>query len=71
MPEWLPNLRARRISAGLTQDQLARRANVSLMRVQRLELDGPRPGGPAQAAPTEETQLAAALSTTVADLRGL
>jgi predicted transcriptional regulator len=65
----LDSLRAQREAAGLTQDQLARRANVSLLLIQRLEsLPGVSGGSSGTCEPHEAQRIADALGVSLTTL---
>jgi transcriptional regulator with XRE-family HTH domain len=64
------NLRARRVSASLTAEQLAQRSGLPLRAVLLAEhVAATRPGVGVLSA-SDQARLAAALATTVSDLRG-
>ncbi len=66
----LPSLRSLRVGAGLSQEALARRANVSLAAIQREEdavARGLSGGGNLEHA--EQARIATALSTAIGTLR--
>lgn len=64
------NLRARRVSASLSQEQLAQRSGLSLRAIIVAEHAAATTPGATVLNAADQARLAAALSTTVADLRG-
>jgi transcriptional regulator with XRE-family HTH domain len=65
-----PNLRARRVSANLTPDQLAQKSGLSLKAILRAEHAAATGAVGAVLNASDMARLAAALGTTVTDLRG-
>ncbi len=64
------NLRARRVSASLTPEQLAQRSGLSLRAVLLAEHTAATTPGVGVLNASDQARLAAALSTTASDIRG-